>query len=58
MGYSVVVDGEVEKTYPFKLQAIIHCYEKGYVWTCKQYGDNLYGQDVKIVREDLLRWYM
>lgn len=55
MGYSVVVDGEVEKTYPFRLQAIIHCYEKGYVWTCMRYGDNLYGEDVKIVREDLIK---
>ena len=54
MGYSVVVNGEIENTYPFRLQAIIHCYEKGYVWTCKQFGDNLYGNDVRIVEEELL----
>ena len=53
-GWAVVVDGEIEKVYPYRLQAIIHCYEKGYVWTCRRFGDNLYSNDVRIVRREML----
>lgn len=54
MSWCVVVNGEVEKKYPYRLQAIIHCYEKGYVWTCRQFGDNLYNKSIKIVEEESL----
>lgn len=51
MSWLVVKDGVVEKEYPFRLQAIIHCYEKGYVWTCIEFGDNLYDDRIKIVEK-------
>lgn len=54
MSWCVVVDGEIEKEYPFRLQAIIHCYEKGYVWTCRKFGDNLYSNQVRIVERRLV----
>ena len=54
MSWYVVKDGVVEKEYPYRLQAIIHCYEKGYVWTYRRFGDNLYGTSVRILKKERL----
>ena len=54
MSWCVVVNGQIEKEYPFRLQAIIHCYEAGYVWTNYKFGDNLYNNQVKIVERRVL----
>lgn len=47
--WAVVKDNEVVKAYPFKLQCVVWCYEKGLVYNCGRYGDRMWDSGYHIV---------
>ena len=53
--YNVYVNNTKVKSYPFKIQAVIYCYMKGYVWEGGCVFDNgwyiFLDEKVRVVKE-------